>query len=191
MNFNRYSQKIHEHNKQVGWWDNADECLYQKLQLVSTEVAEATEGARKNLMDDHLPERPMIEVELADALIRVLDFGGRLGLTILPNPDTLAAHAWCAPEGSIGKQMLGINADVIYLADAYEKHLVQNIVRGDWGQSLEDLGDCYEGLIMSIQKVSDNNGCYLESAVIAKMLYNESRADHKRENRGKENGKKF
>ena len=30
-------------------------------------------------MDDHLPHRPMAEVELADALIRILDFVGMRG----------------------------------------------------------------------------------------------------------------
>lgn len=54
-------------------------CIYQTLQLVVTEIAEATEGERKNLMDDHLPHRKMGEVELADALIRLLDMAGRYG----------------------------------------------------------------------------------------------------------------
>ena len=30
-------------------------------------------------MDDHLPHRPIVEVELADALIRILDFAGMKG----------------------------------------------------------------------------------------------------------------
>lgn len=47
--------------------------------LVVTEIAEATEGYRKNLMDDKLPHRTMVEVELADALIRILDLAGALG----------------------------------------------------------------------------------------------------------------
>ena len=50
--------------------------------LVVSEVAEAMEGDRKNLMDDHLPHRKMIEVELADALIRILDLSEGLGLDV-------------------------------------------------------------------------------------------------------------
>lgn len=53
-----------------------------KLMLVVTEVAEAMEGHRKNLPDDKLPHRPMLEVELADALIRILDLAGGLGFDI-------------------------------------------------------------------------------------------------------------
>ena len=40
------------------------------------------EGDRKNLMDDHLPHRKMIEVELADAVIRIGDLAGKLGLDL-------------------------------------------------------------------------------------------------------------
>lgn len=42
--------------------------------LVVSEIAEAMEGERKDLMDDHLPHRKMAEVELADALIRIFDY---------------------------------------------------------------------------------------------------------------------
>jgi hypothetical protein len=40
--------------------------------LIVSEVAEAMEGARKDLYDDHLPHRKMLDVELADALIRIM-----------------------------------------------------------------------------------------------------------------------
>lgn len=46
------------------------------LCLVHSEVSEAMEGHRKNLMDDKLPHRKMFEVELADAIIRILDIAG-------------------------------------------------------------------------------------------------------------------
>lgn len=46
------------------------------LMLMVSEIAEAMEGERKNLMDDKLPHRRMAEVELADALIRIFDYCG-------------------------------------------------------------------------------------------------------------------
>lgn len=52
------------------------------LCLVHSEVSEAMEGARKGLMDDKLPHRPMLEVELADAVIRCFDMAGGLGLDL-------------------------------------------------------------------------------------------------------------
>jgi hypothetical protein len=72
--------------KQSGWWNNADFSnpfiFSNKLMLSVSELAEAMEGDRKNLMDDHLSHRPMREVELADAVIRIFDMGGAFGLDI-------------------------------------------------------------------------------------------------------------
>ena len=73
--FNLLACAIYQQNVDVGWWDEPLplDVKQVKLMLVITEIAEATEGERKNLMDDHLPHRRMGEVELADALIRLLD----------------------------------------------------------------------------------------------------------------------
>ena len=90
---------IHDGNVQAGWWtdlttnqDLTKECKQQtrfgkaivaeKLCLIHSEVSEAMEGARKNLMDDKLKHRQMIEVELADAVIRILDLCGALQLDL-------------------------------------------------------------------------------------------------------------
>lgn len=53
-----------------------------KIMLIVTELAEAVEAHRRNLKDDKLPTRPGLEVELADALIRIFDLGGALGLDL-------------------------------------------------------------------------------------------------------------
>lgn len=53
-----------------------------KLALVTCEIAEAIEAFRKDLMDDHLPHRKGIECELADAVIRIMDLIGVLGLDL-------------------------------------------------------------------------------------------------------------
>jgi hypothetical protein len=51
-----------------------------------TELSEALEGFRKRLMDSHLPDRSAIEVELADALIRIFDLAGYLRKSWLDAP---------------------------------------------------------------------------------------------------------
>lgn len=74
-----------------GWWTDLKTGLPftleqvnipEKLCLIHSEVSEAMEGHRKDLMDDKLPHRKMIEVELADALIRIFDLAGFLKLDL-------------------------------------------------------------------------------------------------------------
>jgi NTP pyrophosphatase (non-canonical NTP hydrolase) len=92
----------HQASRDAGWWtvhgrdivslirsaDNpwdryvAAALISQKLMLSVSELAEAMEGLRKGLPDDKLPHRTMLEVELADAVIRVCDLAGALGLDL-------------------------------------------------------------------------------------------------------------
>lgn len=71
---------IHAKNVAAGWWDAADNPLIVpvKLMLAVTELAEACEGDRKTIPDTHLPHRSMLSVELADAVIRIVDLAGFL-----------------------------------------------------------------------------------------------------------------
>ena len=57
-------------------------CVAQPGAKGGVPISEAMEGARKGLMDDKLPNRPMLEVELADAVIRIFDMAGGLGLDL-------------------------------------------------------------------------------------------------------------
>lgn len=75
----------------AGWWGGEDGkndprtnplCFSNKLMLTVSELAEAMEGDRKSKLDDHLTHRPMREVELADALIRIFDLAGAFNLDV-------------------------------------------------------------------------------------------------------------
>ena len=120
------SHQIHDQNVSVGWWDEASYYggtipdsyfVPTKLCLAHSEISEGMEGFRKGLKDDHLPNHPMIMVEIADAIIRLLDLAAYL-----------AKRLKCESIGAI---------------------------------------------------------------IIEKIEYNEARADHKRENRAKDGGKKI
>lgn len=54
----------------------------EMISLIHSEVTEMLEGERKDLMDDKLPHRKMVEVEAADAIIRILDYCGRWGYDV-------------------------------------------------------------------------------------------------------------
>lgn len=83
---NHMAAEIHEDNAR--WWtdprtgERIERNVGEMLMLMVSELAEAMEGHRKDLMDDKLPHRKMIEVEMADLLIRALDFAGGLGLDL-------------------------------------------------------------------------------------------------------------
>ncbi|WP_217898632.1 hypothetical protein [Photorhabdus luminescens] len=111
LSISELQKVVHQQNIDAGWWDKQRE-KGTLLCLIHSEISEAMEGERKNLRDDHLPHRMSAEVELADAIIRILDY-----------------------------------------AEAFN----------------------YD----------------IESALIEKLEYNKQRADHKKENRAKSNGKKF
>jgi len=79
-------EDVHARNRK--WWidletgEPINRNVGELLALVHSEISEALEGHRKNLMDDKLPHRPMFEVELADTIIRIFDIAGGLGLDL-------------------------------------------------------------------------------------------------------------
>jgi len=81
MHIKILQKEIHQQNVAAGWWDSPRE-KGTLLCLIHSEISEAMEGERKNLMDDHLPHRKMAEVELADAIIRILDYAHAFGYDI-------------------------------------------------------------------------------------------------------------
>lgn len=92
-------EACHTASVKAGWWGELEQTgdlpydvsevrsgnrfgkalVAQKLCLIHSEVSEAMEGHRKGLPDDKLPHRPMAEVELADAVIRICDLAGAMG----------------------------------------------------------------------------------------------------------------
>jgi len=86
-NINNFVEAAHVAAIHGGWWTNTSgkkkrPDVPKLLCLIHSEISEALEGHRKNLMDDKLPNRTMLEVELADAMIRIADLAGAKGFDL-------------------------------------------------------------------------------------------------------------
>ena len=112
MNLNDYAAEVHDANAK--WWhdietgERIERNKGEMLCLIHSEVSECLEGVRKDLMDDHLPHRKMEEVELADALIRILDYAAGHGLDIQgAYDDKMAYNAKRVDHKAENRQMKG------------------------------------------------------------------------------------
>lgn len=162
--------KIHQQNVEMGWWDNPRPfttfvCLFH------SELSEAMEGDRKGLMDDHLPNYPMFQVELADFVIRCLDY---LGFHEFNSYD--GVFDFIVTEGMSNTELL-----------AWLHHSVSMALDSDMGIDKVYIASAVNGCFA----FSSDNDFDLNKIILEKVEYNKNRADHKRENRAKEGGKKY
>lgn len=154
-----------------------------KLMLVVSELAEGMEGHRKGLADDKLPHRSMLEVELADAVIRICDTAGAASLDLSQafvdaarGPSTLAT---VADETCIPERLLAICETVGYAHQAHRG------IDAQW--SARHLASA----LLGIGRLADDLKLDLGGAIADKMLFNAKRADHKPEARLAAGGKAY
>lgn len=82
------STVIHQSCVDAGWYTDLqtglpiERNIPEMLCLIHSEVSEALEAYRKDTMDDHLPDYRGIDVELADAVIRIFDLCSYLDIDI-------------------------------------------------------------------------------------------------------------
>ena len=82
---NLFAADCHAASRKAGWYTNPttgkalERNVPEMLCLIHSEISEAMEGYRKDLPDDKLPHRRAVEVELADAMIRIGDLATYLG----------------------------------------------------------------------------------------------------------------
>ena len=170
-----------------------DRCIYRTLQLVNTEISEATEGERKNLMDDHLPHRKMGEVELADALIRLLDLGGRYEWGYLGGLYEI--------DDTLQFDNHFLLSDVRDLYDPGSQHFVATEAVVDLGRAVRKYGTgsdlelrvdtAYTRAINTLLFIGHCCAYDVTGALEEKFQYNKTRADHQRAARDAAGGKKF
>lgn len=92
--FNDLAKTIHQDNVAKGFWPEGGRVdtesgfspgtrnVGESLMLTVTELSEGYEAWRKDKKDDHLPHRDGLTVEIADAMIRLMDLSYGLGLPV-------------------------------------------------------------------------------------------------------------
>jgi len=72
--FRAISQEVNTIAIEKGWW-RSDRSDGELIALMHSELSEALEGLRHgNPASDHIPEYTAVEEELADVIIRIMDY---------------------------------------------------------------------------------------------------------------------
>lgn len=80
--FENMEQKVFTIAKEKGWWDE-ERNFGESIALMHSELSEALEAERKgNGPSEHIPEFTAVEEELADEIIRIMDWSGGKGLRV-------------------------------------------------------------------------------------------------------------
>lgn len=183
-NFEVFAADVHFRNHK--WWftetgDRLERDYGELLMLAVSELSEAMEGVRKSkpgapLMDDKLPNRPMVEVELADTVIRLSDSSVGLNIGLYAEIVNIRAELSRATPaanlleivkaiGSVDDALLGGNME------SARHHLSTAIAL------------CYD--------YAEHYGHDLDGAIDEKMTYNDNRVDHTYAARKAAGGKAF
>lgn len=67
-----------------GFWSNLPRNKGEMIALIHSELSECLEAVRKPRMDEHCPEHTSEAVEMADAIIRILDYCAGHGIDLGP-----------------------------------------------------------------------------------------------------------
>jgi len=80
--FNSVAKEVNKVANEKGWW-KGDRNEAELIMLMVCECAEAVEGLRhSNPPSDHIPEFSAVEEEMADVIIRIMDYAVAKGYRV-------------------------------------------------------------------------------------------------------------
>lgn len=192
----------HNASRAAGWWNDlrtGEELIArphivgEKLMLIVSELAEAAEGVGGKA-DDKLPHRPMTDVELADAVIRVADLCGAMRLTLGQIMGDISGYELqfvndmrYACNGHTQYEVL--MRIVYHVAKAMEGHRKSRMDSVFMHRSA--IGCELARAVFLCFAMADRFNYDLASAIAEKLAFNAIRPDHKKEARLAEGGKAY
>jgi NTP pyrophosphatase (non-canonical NTP hydrolase) len=175
--FNILKTEIHQTAKEKGWWDKPSN-VREILMLVILELAEALKAKRKGKdsaidafseyctirkkdFDKDAFERYVkdsVSDELADAVIRLIDFAGYRNLNI--DVKKQADRKWLGVPKNFGEALLSITSIVTLIGNLHD---------------ISDVSEYTSIAIFNIAHLAESENINLHKHIILKMRYNKTR----------------
>ena len=81
--FNEKAEQVHEMAKSKGFWpDGQNRNKGELIALMHSELSECLEAIRKPKADHHVPEFSNEAIELADCVIRIMEYAAGFGIDL-------------------------------------------------------------------------------------------------------------
>lgn len=102
--FKEKAKEINDTAREKGWWDK-ERNDGEMIALMHSELSEALEALRHgNQPDSHIPAFTGVEAEMADVIIRIMDFGEARGHRIAEAIEAKIAYNKTRPHKHGGKK---------------------------------------------------------------------------------------